>query len=165
MGWLPGTLHNNWNYGVLGIGSDDNFDSCGAFWAYYAKIGLVRVVNSIHFMQNGDENRVKIGSDKSIIFSKPIFVLFVALIKSLDQMHHLRPFAATSQNNKLLIVVEISQNHLGIFTENREHPTSNACNFLKRYFDACFKAQMVAFYQTRHLRLFSRPVRKKLKIL
>ena len=37
----------------------------------------VRVVNSIHFMQNGDENRVKIRSDKSIIFSKfsmePIF--------------------------------------------------------------------------------------------
>ena len=30
----------------------------------------VRVVNSIHFMQNGDENSVKIGSDKSIIFSK-----------------------------------------------------------------------------------------------
>jgi hypothetical protein len=30
----------------------------------------VRVVNSIHFMQNGDENRVKIRSDKSIIFSK-----------------------------------------------------------------------------------------------
>jgi hypothetical protein len=30
----------------------------------------VRVVISIHFMQNGDENRVKIRSDKSIIFSK-----------------------------------------------------------------------------------------------
>ena len=30
----------------------------------------VRVVNSIHSMQNGDENRVKIRSDKSIIFSK-----------------------------------------------------------------------------------------------
>ena len=30
----------------------------------------VRVVNSIHFMQNGDENRVKIGSDKSIISQK-----------------------------------------------------------------------------------------------
>jgi hypothetical protein len=30
----------------------------------------VRVVNSIHFMQNGDKNRVKIRSDKSIIFSK-----------------------------------------------------------------------------------------------
>ena len=30
----------------------------------------VRIVNSIHFMQNGDENRVKIRSDKSIIFSK-----------------------------------------------------------------------------------------------
>ena len=29
----------------------------------------VRVVNSIHFMQNGNENRVKIGSDKFIIFS------------------------------------------------------------------------------------------------
>jgi hypothetical protein len=30
----------------------------------------VRVVISIHFMQNGDENRLKIRSDKSIIFSK-----------------------------------------------------------------------------------------------
>jgi hypothetical protein len=30
----------------------------------------VRVLSSTHFMQNGDENRVKIGSDKSIIFSK-----------------------------------------------------------------------------------------------
>ena len=32
----------------------------------------VRAVNSIHFMQNGGENRVKISSDKSIIFSKKL---------------------------------------------------------------------------------------------
>jgi hypothetical protein len=32
----------------------------------------VRVVNSIHFMQNGDENRVKIRGDKPIIFSKKL---------------------------------------------------------------------------------------------
>ena len=37
--------------------------------AKFLKLYL-RVVNSIHFMQNGDENRVKIRSDKSIIFSK-----------------------------------------------------------------------------------------------
>jgi hypothetical protein len=45
-------------------------------------------------------------------------------------MHHLRPFAAQGQK---IILVEISQNYLVIFTENREHPTSNACNFLKKY--------------------------------
>jgi hypothetical protein len=54
-------------------------------------------------------------------------VLFVAL----DQTHHLRPFAAPGQKNKL---VEISRNYLDIFNENREHPTSNACNFLKNIF-------------------------------
>jgi hypothetical protein len=43
--------------------------------------------------------------------------------------------------------------------------TSNACNFIKKYFDAGFKAQIVAFYQTRHLRLFSGSGRKKLKVL
>jgi hypothetical protein len=81
-------------------------------------------------------------------------VLFVAF----DQMHHLRPIAAPGQKHKL---VEISQNYLVIFTENREHPTSNACNFSsKTYFDACLKAHIVAFYQTRHLRLFSGSVRK-----
>jgi hypothetical protein len=53
-------------------------------------------------------------------------VLFVAL----DQMHHVRPFAAPGQNNKL---VKISQNYLIVFNENREHPTSNACKFLKKY--------------------------------
>jgi hypothetical protein len=52
-------------------------------------------------------------------------VLFVAL----DQMHHLRPFAAPGQKHKL---VEISQNYPVIFSENREHPTSNACNLLKK---------------------------------
>jgi hypothetical protein len=45
-------------------------------------------------------------------------------------MHHLRPFAAPGQKNKL---VEISQNYFVILTENREHPTSNACNFPKKY--------------------------------
>jgi hypothetical protein len=80
-------------------------------------------------------------------------VLFVALGK----MHHLRPFAAPGKNNEL---VEISQNYLASFTENRRYLTSNACNFIKKYFDACFKAQIVAFYQTRHLRLFSGFVRK-----
>jgi hypothetical protein len=72
-------------------------------------------------------------------------------------MHHLRRFAAPGQKNKL---VEISQNYFVIFNENREHPTSNACNFLKIYFDACFKAHIVPFYQTRHLRLFSGSVCK-----
>jgi hypothetical protein len=54
-------------------------------------------------------------------------VLFVAL----DQMHHLRSFAAPGQKNKL---VEISQKYFVIFNENREHPTSNACNFLKNIY-------------------------------
>jgi hypothetical protein len=49
---------------------------------------------------------------------------------ALDQMHHLRLFAAQGQKNKL---VEISQNYFVIFIENRGHPTSNACNFLKIY--------------------------------
>jgi hypothetical protein len=80
-------------------------------------------------------------------------VLFVAL----NQMHHLHPFAAPGQKNKL---VEISQNYLVIFTENREHPTSNAYNFRKTYFDACLTTHFVAFYQTRHLRLFSGSIRK-----
>jgi hypothetical protein len=35
----------------------------------------------------------------------------------------------------------------------------------KIYVDAGYKAHIVAFYQTRHLRLFSRSVREKLKIL
>jgi hypothetical protein len=51
-------------------------------------------------------------------------VLFVAL----DQMYHLRPFAAPSQKYKL---VEIFQNYLAIFTKNSRYLTSNACNFLK----------------------------------
>jgi hypothetical protein len=53
-------------------------------------------------------------------------VLFVALGK----MHHLRPFAAPGQKNKL---VEIYQNYLVIFSENSGYLTSNACNFLKKY--------------------------------
>jgi hypothetical protein len=53
-------------------------------------------------------------------------VLFLAL----DQMHHLRPFTAPGQKKK---VVEISQNYLVIFSENREHLTSNACNFLEKH--------------------------------
>jgi hypothetical protein len=61
-------------------------------------------------------------------------VLFVAL----DQTHHLRPFAAPGQKNKL---VGISQNYLVIFSENIEHPTSNACDFLKTYFDALHACQ------------------------
>ena len=40
-----------------------------------------------------------------------------------------------------------------------------ARNFLKKYFDAFFKAQIVSFHQTRHLRLFSGYVCKNLKIL
>jgi hypothetical protein len=73
-------------------------------------------------------------------------------------MHHLRPFVAPGQKKFL---VEISQNYLAIFSENSRYLTSNACNFLKKYFDACFKAHNVAFYQTRHLRLFLGSVRKK----
>jgi hypothetical protein len=69
-------------------------------------------------------------------------VLFVAI----DKMHHLRPFAAPGQKNKL---VEFSQNYLAIFTENSRYLTSNA-----------WKAHIVVFYQTRDLRLFSGPVRK-----
>jgi len=78
---------------------------------------------------------------------------------ALDQMHHLRPFAAPCQKHKS---VEISQNYIAIFKENSRYigtwlqmPVISS----KTYFDACFKAQMVTFYQTRHLRLFSeRPV-------
>ena len=92
----------------------------------------VRVVNSIHFMQNGDENRVKIGSDKPIIFSKNKYgTYFKVLFVDLDQMHHLRPFAAPGQKNKL---VEISQNYLAIFSKNSRCLTSNACSFLKKIF-------------------------------
>jgi hypothetical protein len=72
-------------------------------------------------------------------------------------MHHLRPFAAPGPQYKL---VEIFQNYLAIFDENNRYLTSNACNFLKKEFDACFKAHIVAFYQMRHLRLFSGSVLK-----
>jgi hypothetical protein len=75
-------------------------------------------------------------------------------------MHHLRLFAAPGQKNKL---VEISQNYLVIFTKNSRYLTLNACNFLKKYFDACFLVQIVAFYQTRHLHPFSRSVYKNLR--
>ena len=80
-------------------------------------------------------------------------MLFVAL----DQMHHLHPFAAAGQKYKL---VEIFQNYLAIFTENSRYLTSNACNFLKKIFDAGFLVQIVALGQTRHLHPFSRSVRK-----
>ena len=40
-------------------------------------------------------------------------------IVALDKMHHLRPFAAPDQNNKL---IEISRNYLVIFSENRNAP-------------------------------------------
>jgi hypothetical protein len=53
------------------------------------------------------------------------------LVVALDQMHHLHPFAAQGQKHKL---VEISQNYFVIFSENREHPTSDACDFLKNIF-------------------------------
>jgi hypothetical protein len=46
-------------------------------------------------------------------------------------MRHLCPFAAPGQKNFL---VEISQNYLVIFTENSEHPTSHACDFLQKIF-------------------------------
>jgi hypothetical protein len=50
-------------------------------------------------MQNGDENRMKIRSDKSIIFSKKKLygAYFEVLFVALDQTHHLRPFAASGQ--------------------------------------------------------------------
>jgi hypothetical protein len=80
-------------------------------------------------------------------------VLFVALGK----MHHLHTFTTPGKKKKL---VEISQNYLAIFNENSGYLTSNACIFLKKYFDACFKAHIVEFNQTRHLRLFSGSVRK-----
>ena len=85
-------------------------------------------------------------------------MLFVAL----DQLHYLRPIAAPGQKNKL---VETFQNYLVIFNENSRYLTSNACNFLKKIFDAGFLVQIVALGQTRHLHPFSRFVRKKLKIL
>ena len=40
-------------------------------------------------------------------------------IVALDKMHHLRPFAAPDQNNKL---IEISRNYLVIFSENKNAP-------------------------------------------
>jgi hypothetical protein len=46
-------------------------------------------------------------------------------------MHHLRPFAAAGQKNKL---VEMYQNYIVIFTENSRYLTSNACNFLEKIF-------------------------------
>ena len=96
----------------------------------------VRVVNSIHFMQNCSVSKVKIRSDKSITFSKNQFgTYFQVLFVGLDQMHHLRPFAAPGQKNKL---VEISQNYFVIFTENSEYLTSNACNFIKKIFLCLF---------------------------
>jgi hypothetical protein len=82
-------------------------------------------------------------------------VLFVQV--ALGKMHQLRSFSAPGKKNKL---VGISQNYLAIFFENSRYLTSNACNFLKKYFDACFKAHIVVFYQTRHLRLFLGSVRK-----
>jgi hypothetical protein len=72
-------------------------------------------------------------------------------------MHHLRPFAAPGQKHKL---VEIYQNCLVIFNENSGHLTSNACNFLKKNFDACFLVHIIALDQTRHLHPFSRSVRE-----
>jgi hypothetical protein len=68
------------------------------------------------------------------------------------------PICSTTSKNKL---VDISQNYLVIFsvkiesTRLRMHVLSS-----KTYFDACFKAHIVAFYQTRHLHLFSGSVRK-----
>jgi len=99
----------------------------------------VRVVNSIHFMQNDDENRVmKMRSDKSIIFSKNLARnLFLGAICRSWPDAPFAPICSTRWKNKL---VEISQNYYVIFNKNREHPTSNACNFLKNiYFDACVK--------------------------
>ena len=78
-------------------------------------------------------------------------------IVALDKMHHLRPFVAPGQKNKL---IEISRNYLAIFNENSRYLTSNACNLLEIYVYACVKAHIVVFYQTRHLRLFLGPVRK-----
>ena len=63
-------------------------------------------------MQNGNEDMVKIVSDKSIIFSKNNYgTYFLGLCVALDQMHHLRPFAAPGQKNKL---IEISEKYIVI---------------------------------------------------
>jgi hypothetical protein len=44
---------------------------------------------------------------------------FLGHIVALDQMHHLSPFATPGKNDKL---IEISQNYLVIFNENRNAP-------------------------------------------
>jgi hypothetical protein len=104
---------------------------------------------------------VKIGSDKSIILlpKKIVWDLFLGAICSSRQDATFAPICSTgSKKNQL---VEISQNYPAIFDENSMYLTSNACNFLKIYFYACFKAHSVALHQTRHLRRFSGHVRKK----
>jgi hypothetical protein len=62
----------------------------------------VRVVNSIHFMQNGDGNRVKTRSDKSIIFSKKQLVwnLFLGAICSSWPDAPFAPICSTKSKKK-----------------------------------------------------------------
>ena len=93
----------------------------------------VRVVNSIHFMQNGDENRVKIRSDNFL--EKLARNLFLGAICSSWPDAPFAPICSTRSKNKL---VEISQNYLVIFSENSRYVTSNACNFLKKIFWCLF---------------------------
>ena len=72
-------------------------DPTGKFLKLY-----VRVVNSIHFMQNGDEKRVKIGSDKSIIFSKKlVWDLFLGAICSSRPDAPFAPICSTMSGKKI----------------------------------------------------------------
>ena len=57
---------------------------------------------------------------------KIVWNLFLGLFVALDQMHHLRPFAAPGQKNKL---VESSQNYLAIFTENSKYGAAKIPDF------------------------------------
>jgi hypothetical protein len=68
----------------------------------------------------------------TIIFSKTIvWDLFLGAICSSRPD---APFASICSTMSKKEFVEISQNHLVIFSENREHLTSNACNFLENIF-------------------------------
>jgi hypothetical protein len=67
--------------------------------AHFLKL-YVRVVNSIHFMQNGDDNMddnmVKIGSDQSIIFLKKlVWNLFLGAICSSGPNAPFAPICST----------------------------------------------------------------------
>ena len=134
-----GAIHTQFR-GILDALDDKNLFSYPYFHATHTHPTAkflklyVRVVNSTHFMQNNDENRVKIRSDKSISFSKKLVWNLSLSDIYLQLSRPNAPFApicsTPGRKNKL---VEISQNYLVIFTENRERPTSNACNFLEKH--------------------------------